>query len=286
MRFFRRDVPAAVPRAEGARADAPRASAPPERAHGVPDAQSARRPGAVLLAQHGASAGPDDVGAPERAAREEFARLALAHLDALHATALRLTRSSADADDLVQDTFLKAHRFYDHYEAGTNLKAWLFKILTNTFINKYRRATLERDVLDGVDQTPVGEGVMSNAALRALCDPDGTMLTPLVSREIRAALDRLPDDYRTMILLADVEELSYKEIADIVGCPIGTVMSRLHRARKQLQAQLLAQAIELGIVVADAPGAVASGAGAADGCGSEGSAVSLDRYRARRARGA
>jgi RNA polymerase sigma-70 factor (ECF subfamily) len=226
--------------------------------------------------------------AADRAAREEFARLALAHLDALHATALRLTRSAADADDLVQDTFLKAHRFYEHYEAGTNLKAWLFKILTNTFINKYRRATLERDVLDGVGQAPVGEGVMSNAALRALCDPDGTMLTPLVFREVRSALDRLPDDYRTMILLADVEELSYKEIADIVGCPIGTVMSRLHRARKQLQAQLLVQAMELGIVSAQpVDRAATAGDVARPGSAAPSDApVSLEGYRARRARGA
>jgi RNA polymerase sigma-70 factor (ECF subfamily) len=184
----------------------------------------------------------------KRAARAEFEREALKHLDSLYATALRLTRSSSDAEDLVQDTFLKAYRFYDHFEAGTNLKAWLFKILTNTFINKYRRSTRERNVLEGSDADPVGEGVMSNAALRGLADPVGTTLLPIVGQEIQAALDELPEDYRLMIMLADVEELSYKEIADVVGCPIGTVMSRLHRARKMMQRRLVDHAISLGIV--------------------------------------
>jgi len=181
-------------------------------------------------------------------ARQEFEREAVKHLDGLYATALRLTRSTSDAEDLVQDAFLKAYRFYDHFEAGTNLKAWLFKILTNTFINKYRRSTRERSVLEGADADPVGEGVMSNAALRSLVDPVGTTLSPIVGQEIQAALDELPEDYRLMIVLADVEELSYKEIADVVGCPIGTVMSRLHRARKMMQKRLVDHAVSLGIV--------------------------------------
>lgn len=186
--------------------------------------------------------------ARDRAARLEFEREAVKHLDGLYATALRLTRSASDAEDLVQDTFLKAYRFYDHFEAGTNLKAWLFKILTNTFINKYRRSTRERTVLEGSDADPVGEGVMSNAALRGLIDPVGTTLSPIIGQEIQAALDELPEDYRLMIVLADVEELSYKEIADVVGCPIGTVMSRLHRARKMMQKRLVDHAVSLGIV--------------------------------------
>ncbi len=212
--------------------------------------------------------------AAARPGRDDFERDALAHLDSLYAMAMRLTRSPADADDLVQDTYLKAHRFSDHFEAGTNLKAWLFKILTNTFINKYRRATRERDVLEDAGQGPLGEGVMSHAAMRALTDPVGTALQPLVSAEIQRALDTLPEDYRTMILLADLEELSYKEIAEVVGCPIGTVMSRLHRARKQLQGQLYEHARALGIVTdADA----AHGASAP---------IALDAYRERRAKGA
>ena len=182
--------------------------------------------------------------------QDELVRSSLEHMDALYATALRLTRSPADAEDLVQDTFLKVQRFHAHFEAGTNLRAWLFKILTNTFINKYRRQTRERNVLDGIDQEPVGEGVMSSDSLRALTEPDANALRPIFAREIQNALDALPDEYRSIILLADVEELSYKEIADVIGCPIGTVMSRLHRARKLVQKQLVEHARSLGIVAA------------------------------------
>jgi len=180
--------------------------------------------------------------------RREFERETMPHLDALYATALRLTRAPSDAEDLVQDTLLKAYRFYDRFEAGTNLKAWLLKILTNTFINRYRRSVRERKVFDGVGARPVGEGVMSRAAMRGLSRPVEDVQRRILAREIQAAIDELPEDYRLMIVLADVEELAYKEIAEIVGCPIGTVMSRLHRARKALQKKLIHQAVELGIV--------------------------------------
>jgi RNA polymerase sigma-70 factor (ECF subfamily) len=185
--------------------------------------------------------------------REQFAAEALTHLDSLYGAAMRLTRSEADADDLVQDAFLKAYRFYDRFEPGTNMKAWLLRILTNTFINKYRRTHRERRVFESDDAEPVGDGVMSRAAMRALHDPDGDALRSLVSREIQRAMDELSEEHRLMILLADVEELSYKEIADIVGCPIGTVMSRLHRARKHLQTKLIDHAVELGIVPSPEP---------------------------------
>lgn len=186
--------------------------------------------------------------------REQFSAEALTHLDSMYGAALRLTRSESDAEDLVQDSFLKAYRFYDRYEPGTNMRAWLLRVLTNTFINKYRRTHRERRVFEGDDAEPVGEGVMSRAAMRALHDPVGDALRPLISKEIQSALDELSDEHRLMILLADVEELSYKEIAEIVGCPIGTVMSRLHRARKQLQVRLLDHAVELGIVPSQAKG--------------------------------
>jgi RNA polymerase sigma-70 factor (ECF subfamily) len=143
---------------------------------------------------------------------------------------------------------VKAYRFYDRFEPGTNMKAWLFRILTNTFINKYRRSTRERKVLEGREAEPVGDGVMSRAAMRTLTDPISEAHRRIITAEIQEALDSLPEDYRVMIVLADVEELSYKEIANIVGCPIGTVMSRLHRARKKMQRRLLDQAVHLGIV--------------------------------------
>lgn len=184
----------------------------------------------------------------QKRVREEFEKEALLHLDALYGAALRLTRSASDAEDLVQDAYVKAYRFYDRFEPGTNMKAWLYRILTNTFINKYRRRTRERNVLEGNNARPVGDGVMSRAAMRSLTDPVAEAQRRLISEEIQVALDSLPEDYRVMILLADVEELSYKEIAEIVGCPIGTVMSRLHRARKQLQGRLHDQAVALGII--------------------------------------
>ncbi len=201
--------------------------------------------------------------------RAEFEQEALPYLDNLYATALRLTRSASDAEDLVQDTLLKAYRFYDRFEAGTNMKAWLLRILTNTFINRYRRSVRERKVFEGAIARPVGEGVMSRAAMRGLSRPVEDAQRRILAAEIQAAIDELPDDYRMMILLADVEELSYKEIAEVVGCPIGTVMSRLHRARKLLQSKLVQQAIQLGIV--DEPGDETADA-----------PVSLDDYRRRK----
>jgi RNA polymerase sigma-70 factor, ECF subfamily len=178
----------------------------------------------------------------------DFERSALEHLDALYGTALRLTRNQSEAEDLVQDTLVRAYRFQHQFEAGTNLKAWLLRILTNTFINHYRRSARERKVLDQEEGSPVGDGVMSRAAMRGLLDANTVAQEGLLREEIAAALDDLPDDYRAMIVLADVEELSYKEIAETVNVPIGTVMSRLHRARKLMQKRLITQAIQMGIV--------------------------------------
>ena len=183
--------------------------------------------------------------------RRLFEAEARPHLDALYSTALRLTRSSVDAEDLVQDTLVRAYRFYDRFEAGTNFKAWLLRIQMNTFVNRYRRATRERQVFDGPMAAPVGEGVMSRATMRALTDPVGDAQRQLVAREINRAFEQLSEDARAMVLLADVEELSYKEIAEVMACPIGTVMSRLHRARKQLQVALQQHAVQMGIVDAD-----------------------------------
>jgi RNA polymerase sigma-70 factor (ECF subfamily) len=173
------------------------------------------------------------------------------HLDALYSTALRLTRSPVDAEDLVQDTLVRAYRFYDRFEAGTNFKAWLLRIQMNAFVNRYRRAARERQVFDGPMATPVGEGVMSRSTMRGLVDPVGDAQRRIIAQEINRAFEELSDDARAMVLLADVEELSYKEIADVIGCPIGTVMSRLHRARKQLQISLQQHAVQLGIIEMD-----------------------------------
>jgi RNA polymerase sigma-70 factor (ECF subfamily) len=192
-------------------------------------------------------------GIAEKIDRERrlFETEARPHLDTLYGAALRLTRSKVDAEDLVQDTLVRAYRFYDRFEAGTNFKAWLLRIQMNTFVNRYRRGVRERQVLDGPMARPVGEGIMSRATMRGLTDPVGSAQRNLIAREITRAFDALSDDARAMVLLADVEELSYREIADVIGCPIGTVMSRLHRARKQLQLSLQAQAAQLGIIDLD-----------------------------------
>jgi len=178
----------------------------------------------------------------------EFEEAALAHLDALYGASLRLTRNESEAQDLVQDALVRAYRFQHHFEPGTNLKAWLLRILTNTFINHYRRVARERRVLDQEEGAPIGDGVMSRSAMRCLTDSTAVAQEGLLREEIIAAIDSLPEDYRVMVILADIEELAYKEIADMLSVPIGTVMSRLHRARKLLQKSLLDQAVQMGIV--------------------------------------
>jgi RNA polymerase sigma-70 factor (ECF subfamily) len=198
---------------------------------------------------------------PRKPSGGDFEQAALEHLDVLYGAALRLTRDGSEAQDLVQDALVRAYRFQHHFEPGTNLKAWLLRILTNTFINHYRRSARERRVLDVDEGAPIGDGVMSRAAMRGLTDAVAVAQEGLLRSEIAKALDNLPDDYRLMIVLADVEELSYKEIADAVNVPIGTVMSRLHRARKMMQKQLIEQAVQMGIV---APEPVSESAAAID----------------------
>jgi RNA polymerase sigma-70 factor (ECF subfamily) len=131
---------------------------------------------------------------------------------------------------------------------GTNLKAWLFRILTNTFINKYRRGGLEKALMDGPDADPLADGWVSASTMRQLRDPEQIALLPIVEGEVRRALDALPQEFKLAVILCDVEEFSYEEIADIMGCPIGTVMSRLHRGRKLLQKSLYGHALSMGIV--------------------------------------
>lgn len=172
----------------------------------------------------------------------------MSHLGSLLAVATRLTRNGTEAEDLVQDTLVKALRARDRYEAGTNMRAWLLRILTNTFINRYRRDGLEKSLLDGPDAEPLTDGWVSANTMEAMRDPESLALRPVIAREIVAALDELPEEFRLAVVLADVEELSYKEVAETMGCPIGTVMSRLHRGRRLLKQRLFAHAQALGIV--------------------------------------
>ena len=179
---------------------------------------------------------------------DAFVTEALSHLDAMYAVACRLTRNPTEAEDLVQDSMVKAIRARDQFQPGTNLKAWMFRILTNTFINKYRRGGLERAIFDGPDADPLADGWVSASTMRQLRDPEQLALMPIVEGEVRRALDELPAEFRLAVILCDVEEFSYEEIADIMQCPIGTVMSRLHRGRKLLQRALYSHAVSLGIV--------------------------------------
>ena len=186
---------------------------------------------------------------PEKAKESDaFAEECLSHMDAMYGVACRLTRNPTEAEDLVQDALVKAMRARDQFHAGTNLKAWMFRILTNTFINKYRRGGLERSLLDGPDADPLVDGWVSAATMRQLRDPEQIALTPIVEGEVGRALDQLPTEFKLAVILCDVEEFSYEEIAEIMGCPIGTVMSRLHRGRKLLQKSLYSHALAMGIV--------------------------------------
>jgi len=181
--------------------------------------------------------------------KTEFETLALEHMDALYASALRLTRSPKDAEDLVQDTFLKAFRFFDSFEKGTNIKAWLFKILTNTFINKYRRKVKEKEMADAPAEDIMLDRFVSAEQVRALQDPESDFFGKLLSDEVVEALDQVPVDFRMVVILADIQDFSYKEIAEIVGCPVGTVMSRLFRGRRILQKHLYDYAVREGVIV-------------------------------------
>jgi RNA polymerase sigma-70 factor (ECF subfamily) len=179
---------------------------------------------------------------------DSFAEEALAHMDAMYGVACRLTRNPTEAEDLVQDALVKAMRARDQFHTGTNLKAWMFRILTNTFINKYRRGGLEKSVLEGPDADPLADGWVSASTMRQLRDPEQIALRPIIEGEVKKALDALPAEFKLAVVLCDVEEFSYEEIADIMQCPIGTVMSRLHRGRKLLQKSLYSHALAMGIV--------------------------------------
>lgn len=172
----------------------------------------------------------------ERAAR--FERDALGYLDQLYGAALRMTRNRADAEDVVQEAFIKAFSSFHQFKPGTNLKAWLFRILTNTYINGYRKAQRRPQTADGddVEDWQIARAASHDAT--GLRSAEVEALDTIPDERIREALDSLSDDFRQVVMLADVEGFAYKEIAEIMGTPIGTVMSRLNRARKQLRAQL------------------------------------------------
>jgi len=176
---------------------------------------------------------------PSPVDRRDFERQALPFLDSLYNTAYRLARNAEDAEDLVQETYLKAYRSFDQFTPGTNLKAWMFKILKNAFINEYRRRQAVPAESDFAEIEENLESHLRPEAAGQIKDPEQEALEGALDEGVQRALDELPPDYRIAVVLADLEGFSYKEIADILEIPVGTVMSRLYRGRKLLEEVLL-----------------------------------------------
>jgi RNA polymerase sigma-70 factor (ECF subfamily) len=180
----------------------------------------------------------------------QFADLAMEYMGSLYSAALRMTRNPSDAEDLVQETYLKAYRAFGSFKEGTNLKAWLYRILTNTFINSYRarRRRPEQTELDEVEDLYLYRRLGGLEAVSAGRSAEEEVLEHFTETEVKEAVEALPEQFRMAVLLADVEGFSYKEIAEILDIPIGTVMSRLHRGRRALQKALHDFGTERGLV--------------------------------------
>ncbi|GGM14982.1 hypothetical protein GCM10010102_08080 [Promicromonospora citrea] len=223
------------------------------------------RPDAVASEVDAAQGTPEASGADEesteRSPAEEdaaaravrFERDALQYLDQLYSAALRMTRNPADAEDLVQETFAKAFAAFHQYRPGTNLKAWLYRILTNTFINSYRKKQREPQQSQAEDVEDWQIARAASHTSTGLRSAEAEALDRLPDSDVKRALAELPEDRRMVVYYADVEGFPYKEIAEIMGTPIGTVMSRLHRGRRQLRELLADYAAQRGLV-SQAPG--------------------------------
>ncbi len=182
--------------------------------------------------------------------RSKFEALISVHLDSLYRTALRMTKNTADAEDLVQETCLKAFRYFDRFEEGSNIRAWLFKILTNLFINRYRKEAKEPTVVEYDEtqdyllyskmQNGIGGGEQTG--------PEKELFDRVLGSEVDKAINDLPEDFRIVVVMAFIEGLAYEEIAEALGVPMGTVKSRLHRGRKLLQKALYLYAKKAGVL--------------------------------------
>ena len=171
----------------------------------------------------------------------EFEDIAIQYMSLLYSAALRMTRDESDAQDLVQDSYLRAYQFFDRFERGTDFKAWLFAILRNIYINEYHRASRTPQMVDIYS-------LEASGILRTTTTPEDEVFDGLFDDDITRAIASLPNCFRITVILSDLEGLSYKEIAEILGCPIGTVMSRLHRGRNLLRNRLYEYAREYGYV--------------------------------------
>ncbi|MEK7789600.1 MAG: sigma-70 family RNA polymerase sigma factor [Planctomycetota bacterium] len=185
--------------------------------------------------------------------RKEFEDIAMEHIDSLYSMAIRLVFNKDEAEDLVQETYLKAYRFFDTFQKGTNIKAWLFKILRNTFINKYRKTVnLPSEIfyedVESVNSNLSYKQESDSGELTDTLESKYSELGNLMEDDVKRAIDSLPIEYKEAILLSDVEELSYNDIAEITNVPIGTVKSRLNRGRKLLQKSLWEYAKDRGFI--------------------------------------
>ncbi len=189
--------------------------------------------------------------------------------------ALRLVKDRSEADDLVQETYLKAYRFFHRFQPNTNIKAWLFKILMNTFINRYHQQQREREVSDNWDWDRLIVDESYDVAEREVFDK-------VLSDTIIQALEKIPTEFKTVIILADLEGFAYKEIAEIVGCPIGTVMSRLYRGRRLLRKLLKDYAVEQGIISEERSAEIIEDRGKRKSAPSSSKVTHLESYRRRK----
>ena len=179
--------------------------------------------------------------------RQAFEKEALPHMDALYRTALRMTKNVGDAEDLVQEAYVKAYRFWDKFESGSNCRAWLFKIMTNVFINEYRsksRSPMAINV-DDIDDNFLYGQLATNASG---VNPEKELFAKVLDDDVKKAIEELPEDFRMVVVLSFIEGFSYQEIAEIADLQLGTVKSRLHRGRKLLQKELLEYAIKNGFI--------------------------------------
>lgn len=226
---------------------------------------------------------------------DTFESLLEDHLNGMYRVALSLTRNPIHAEDLVHDTAVRALRFKERFELGTNFKAWIYTVLHHTFIHRYRRQKRERELLKGSTREDVDRQLHSEQSRRAAREPENTYLDHMLGDDVVRALKALPEEFRVVVTLCDLEGMSYKDIADLIDRPVGTVMSRLYRGRRLLEKRLHAVAIERGIIKIDTAGRDECDENAesdqivgggdpdeADGVGKN-SVVNLSRYRRRRA---
>ena len=181
--------------------------------------------------------------------QREFKQEALPHTDVLYNFALRMTNNPEDADDLVQETYLKAYRFWDKYEKGTNVRAWLFRIMKNSYINRYRKESKEPEKVDYEDVQNFYNTIRADSADSN--DLQENLFGNLLEDDVARAIAELPEEFRTVVILCDIEGLTYEEIAEFFDIPLGTVRSRLHRGRKLLRTRLVKFARNKGYVIED-----------------------------------